>query len=73
MDQIIVDVTHIPKAHMGDIAVVCGGEAANSIADIAHLTGTIGYEVLCDIGRRVPRVYVENGKEVKVVNYLRQV
>ena len=73
MDQLMVDVTDIPNAAMGDRAVVCGGEAADSISSIARATGTIPYEVLCDIGRRVPRVYVENGQEVQMVNYLRQV
>lgn len=73
MDQLIVDVTHIPEVKMGDIATVCGGDAADSILDIAHATNTINYEVLCDIGRRVPRVYVEDGREVHMVNYLREV
>lgn len=72
MDQIMVDVTDIPQVRMGDVAIVCGGEAADSIDNMAAMTQTIPYEILCDIGRRVPRVYAENGKEVHMVNYLRE-
>lgn len=61
MDQIIVDATEIPQTQPGDTAILFGGGAADSTADAARLTGTISYEVLCGIGRRVPRVYVENG------------
>ena len=70
MDQMIVDVTDIPQASPGDTAVVLGGGAADSVADAAALSGTIGYEVLCGIGRRVPRVYVENGARVASLDYL---
>ena len=66
----IVDVTDIPQASPGDTAVVLGCGAADSVADAAALTGTIGYEVLCGIGRRVPRVYVENGARVASLDYL---
>ena len=41
-----------------------------SVCEIAKAENTINYEVLCDIGRRVQRVYVDGGKEVKFVNYL---
>lgn len=70
MDQIIVDATDIPQAKPGDTAVIFGGEAADSVAAVAAMTGTIGYEVLCDVGRRVPRVYIENGARVASVDYL---
>ena len=49
---------------------LCGG-AADSVDDVARMTGTINYEVLCDVGRRVQRVYVENGAEVELVDYLK--
>lgn len=70
MDQMMVDVTQIPEVRPGDAAVVFGDGVALSVDDIAAATGTVNYEVLCDIGRRVPRVYVENGEEVDLVNYL---
>ena len=71
MDQIVVDVTDIPDVKAGDAAIVFGGGTADSVDDVARMTGTINYEVLCDVGRRVQRVYVENGAEVELVDYLK--
>jgi len=71
MDQTVVDITDIPDVHAGDTAIVFGGGAADSAAEIARMTGTISYEILCGIGRRVPRVYTEHGEVSKVVDYLK--
>ena len=65
MDQLLVDATDTGAA------IVFGGGAADSVDDVARMTGTINYEVLCDVGRRVQRVYVENGAEVELVDYLK--
>ena len=70
MDQMIVDVTDIPNVKQGDIAIVFGGGAADSLDDIAAKCGTINYEILCDIGRRVPRVYIRSGKQISVTDYM---
>ena len=70
MDQMMVDVTDIPNAQAGDEAVIFGDGIAYSVDDIAAAANTVNYEILCDIGRRVPRVYVENGRELDFVNYL---
>lgn len=70
MDQLMVDVTQIPNVKAGDVAIIFGDQVAHSVEDIAFATDTIHYEILCDIGRRVPRVYTDNGKEVNLVNYL---
>ena len=58
MDQCMVDITDIPDARIGDEAILFG-EGAVSADDIAARAGTIGYEVLCLIGKRVPRVYTK--------------
>lgn len=60
MDQVMVDVTHIPEVKPGDTAVLIGsqGEEVISAEDIARLCDTISYEVLTGIGRRIPRIYV---------------
>ena len=58
MDQCMVDVTDIPAARIRD-EVILFGEGAQSADDIAERAGTIGYEVLCLIGKRVPRVYTK--------------
>ena len=57
----------------GDAATVFGGEVSDSVETLAHTAGTIPYEILCSIGRRVPRVYLDGGREVDMVNYLRGV
>jgi alanine racemase len=60
MDQTIVDVSHIPGAARGDEVVLLGAQGAERISaeDLAALSGTIPYEVLCRIADRVPRVGV---------------
>ncbi len=59
MDQIMVDVTDIPEAAAGAEVVLlgCQGNESFSADDMAFLTGTISYEILCNISKRVPRVY----------------
>lgn len=59
MDMTMVDVTRVPGVRVGDEAVLIGRQGAEEITadEIAALTGTISYEVLCRVGARVPRVY----------------
>ncbi len=59
MDMVMVDVTAIAGAAVGDEAVLIGQQGNEQItaSDIAEWTGTIPYEVLCAIGQRIPRVY----------------
>lgn len=61
MDQATVDVTDIPGVAAGDEVVLMGEQGKERITadDVARMTGTISYEVLCAIGARVPRVVVE--------------
>ncbi|MBQ4153354.1 MAG: alanine racemase, partial [Oscillospiraceae bacterium] len=72
MDQLILDVTDIPQAKAGDTVTVFGRseEAFLSVETLAALSGTIGYEIICGISRRVPRVYIRNGEPIKTVDYL---
>jgi alanine racemase len=59
MDMMMVDVTKIAGAAVGDEAILIGAQGADRITadDIAEWTGTIAYEVLCTIGPRIPRLY----------------
>ncbi len=61
MDQVVVDVSDVPDVKIGDEVVLLGEQSTRSLSaeDLAALTGTIPYEVLCDIGARVPRVAVD--------------
>lgn len=56
MDLITVDVTDVPQAARGDTACLIGLEL--SIEDMGVAAGTIGYEVLTNLGRRFHRTYV---------------
>ena len=62
MDQMMVDVTDIPEAKEGDEAILWGGRVSDSAESIADKTGTIVYEVLCGVSRRVPRIYYQQGR-----------
>jgi alanine racemase len=72
MDQCMIDITECSGIGIGDEVIVMGERNGikNNADDIAKLLGTINYEVLCMVSKRVPRVYIENGKIVKVKNYV---
>ncbi|MGH9356192.1 MAG: alanine racemase, partial [Terriglobia bacterium] len=61
MDMTLVDVTDIPGVSVGDEVTLIGRSDGCSITagEVAQAIGTIPYEVLCSIGKRVPRIYVE--------------
>ena len=72
MDQCMVDVTDIGPVKVGDEVVLLGEDngVKNNADDMAKMLDTINYEILCMIGRRVPRIYIKDGKMVNVRNYL---
>jgi alanine racemase len=61
MDQMMVDVTKIGRAKIGQTAVLIGKQAGRlvSVEHLARLAGTIPYEIACSIGSRVKRIYIE--------------
>ncbi len=61
MDQMMVDVTHIPEAIEGDKVTLIGrdGEMEITADDLGELSGRFNYELICDLGKRIPRVYKE--------------
>jgi len=72
MDQCMIDVTDIEGVKIGDEVILMGsdGKLKFDVDDIAPLLGTINYEVLCMISKRVPRVYIKGGEIVKVRDYI---
>jgi alanine racemase len=64
MDMVMVEVTDIPDAQVGDEAVLIGKSGTEEIRteDIAEWAQTISYEILTGIGRRIPRLYKKNGQ-----------
>ena len=65
MDQFMVDVTDIPEAQPGDKVILIGkdGKEEISIEGFGDLSGRFSYEFACCIGKRVPRIYLKDGKE----------
>jgi len=59
MDMCMVDTGHLKNVKIGDDVILIGSQADEIIRaeELARLINTIPYEVLCNIGRRVPRVY----------------
>ena len=59
MDYIMVDVSHIASVSAGDEVVLLGKQGKERITaeEIAEKLGTVSYEVLCSVGKRVPRIY----------------
>ena len=72
MDQMMVDITHIPDAAVEDPVVLVGrdGEEIITTEAIAEAAGTFHYEFICGISRRVPRHYRKDGHIAHSVHYL---
>ncbi|MBS6118781.1 MAG: alanine racemase [Clostridiales bacterium] len=71
MDQFMVDVTHIPEAAKGDEVTLLGrdGEEWIDADTIGNLSGRFSYEFLCEISKRVPRIYIQNKKETGELSF----
>ena len=70
MDQLMLDVSHIPEVQIGDEVTVFGTAPAMTAEEIAACNGTIGYEIVCAVGERVPRLYMEDGQLVDALDNL---
>lgn len=72
MDQFMVDVTPFPDLDEGEPVTLIGrdGNEALSADDMAVLMETVNYEVVCLLGRRLPRVYLREGAVVSVHHML---
>ena len=73
MDQMMADVTDIEGVSVGDIVTIFGadGDELISADELAAHAGTISYEIVCGISKRVPRVYIEGGEVTGISRMLR--
>lgn len=64
MDQCMVDVTAVPEVRLGDIVTLIGEDGGENVtaAELAERSGTIPYEIVCGISKRVPRIDVNGGR-----------
>ena len=72
MDQIVVDVTDIPGVKAGDTVTLIGDDGLERITveELSRAAGGFHYETVCNVNRRVSRVYIAKGEKVDYVDYL---
>ncbi len=75
MDMCTLNVSHIPDCQIGDEVVMLGRQGDDEITagEIAAKAGTISYEIICALGKRAPRVFVQKGKTDAVEPRLRRI
>lgn len=71
MDQFMVDVENIPEAKEGTEVTLIGKEGEDRITmeELGALSGRFNYEFACNLGKRIPRVYVKNGRVTDTRDY----
>lgn len=71
MDQFMVDVTGIEQVQVGDCVTLFGKDGENfiSVEELANESGSFNYEFVCDVGKRVPRVFIRHGKKVGTMDF----
>lgn len=71
MDQFMVDVTDISEACLYDEVTLIGKDGENCITadELAEMTDTISYEILCNLGKRIPRRFHLNGEVIATRDY----
>ena len=67
MDQLMLDVSNINGVKEGDVVTVFGKDDKMilTVDELAKKIGTINYEIVCLIGKRVPRIYFYNNEIIK--------
>ena len=62
MDMCMIDLTDKPSVDVGSEIEIFGEK--NPIETMADMAGTIPYEIVCAVSKRVPRIYMEHGQEL---------
>ena len=72
MDQCMLDVTGIPDVHADTTVTVFGADEGGSlpVEEFAGWSDTINYEVVCAVGKRVPRLFLRDGNVIGQLNYI---
>ncbi|MDD3164270.1 MAG: alanine racemase [Oscillospiraceae bacterium] len=72
MDLCMIDVTDVPEAAVGDTVTILGTDGDETVRcyELAERVGTIPYEIICGISKRVPRLYMEGGKQIDLLRYI---
>ena len=73
MDQMMADVSGVKDCEVGDEALIFGEQKDGSgitLEEVAEKAGSFNYELMCEIGRRMTRIYIEDGRIIETVNYI---
>lgn len=72
MDMCMIDITDVPEAKVGDVVTVFGEDKGLTapVDALAAQLGTIPYEILCDINKRTPRIYLDGKQRIEVLQYI---
>ena len=71
MDQFMVDCTEIENVAYGDRVVLIGRDGDNylPVETLSDLSGRFSYEFVCDLGKRIPREFLKDGKVIEQIDY----
>ncbi len=73
MDMCMADVTDIPQSAEGDVVTVFGDDETNTLRPVERLAdtlGTINYEILCQLSKRIARIYRSGSKTSEILQYI---
>lgn len=72
MDMCMIDVTKVPDAKVGDVVTIFGDDGNDTIEvdSLAGRLGTIPYEILCGINKRIPRIYHDGENQTEILQYI---
>ena len=73
MDMCMVDITDVPQAKVGDELTLFGYDEAGQcvpVERLAEASGTISYEILCTLSKRIARLYYSGGRQSEILQYI---
>lgn len=72
MDMCMVDISRVPEARVGDVVTIFGedGDDCIDVTDLSRRMNTIPYEILCDINKRIPRIYLDGENQTEILQYI---
>ena len=73
MDMCMVDITGVPNAKVGDELTLFGYDEDGQrvpVERLAEASGTISYEILCTLSKRIARLYYSGGRQSEILQYI---
>ena len=73
MDMCMVDITDVPQAKVGDELTLFGYDEDGQcvpVERLAEVSGTISYEILCTLSKRIARLYYSGGRQSEILQYI---